>query len=69
MGDVPAWVTETKNLLQPLIKKPTLKEDLLQKPPFRFIHDIVTNLSSSTNGFASKIIEADQLDPANVSVS
>lgn len=69
MGDVPSWATETKNLLQPLIKKPTLKEELLVKPPFRFLHDIITNLSTATNGFAAKIIEADQLDAANVQVN
>ena len=47
--------------LQPLIAKPTLKPNLLQKPPFRFIHDIVTALMSST-GFPAGLVPSNELE-------
>lgn len=42
------WIVATQNTLGPLITKPTLKDALLQRPPFRFLHDIVTNLLAAT---------------------
>jgi len=36
-----ALIEEAKQVLQPLFAKPKLKSHLLQKPPFRYIHDII----------------------------
>lgn len=42
-------VNETIAAFEGLITRPVLKANLLEKPPFRFLHDIITNLQKSCN--------------------
>lgn len=47
----------TQKLFSILIKKPTLSEKLLERPPFKFLHDVITEtirLSGYLSGFFSE---------------
>jgi len=55
----------TKEMLGSLITKPKLSDKLLGKPPFRFIHDIISEVIKQT-GFATNLYTAAELDSENV---
>lgn len=61
----PNVIKKTQDTLGKVIKKPPLTEKLLNKPPFRFLHDIVTEVIK-TNGFFKGLYQNDEMNSANV---
>ena len=61
-------IKRTQDTLGKVIKKPPLTEKLLSKPPFRFLHDILTEVIKNT-GVLKGLYKADELNSENVKVS
>uniref|UniRef100_A0A7E4ZYR6 TRAF3-interacting protein 1 n=1 Tax=Panagrellus redivivus TaxID=6233 RepID=A0A7E4ZYR6_PANRE len=51
----------TRSLFEPLIQKPPLTDQLLQRPPFKFLHDVVNETIRAT-GYLAELFTADDLD-------
>ena len=58
---------KTQDTLGKVIKKPPLTDKLLGKPPFRFIHDIITEVIKNT-GVLKGLFKSDELNSDNVKV-
>jgi hypothetical protein len=57
-------IQKTQRVLSKVISKPNCTQKLLSKPPFRFIHDIVTSTLKST-GFPNRYFTTQELDSRN----
>jgi len=59
------WIEETQKTLGTLITKPKLGEKYLKKPPFRFLHDALTETIRAT-GFGQGLYNETELDAGNI---
>lgn len=55
------WITATQETMGKLIQKPKMTEKYLKKPPFRFLHDAIMEVTRQT-GFAQGLYNADESD-------
>ncbi|XP_047994729.1 LOW QUALITY PROTEIN: TRAF3-interacting protein 1 [Leguminivora glycinivorella] len=58
-------IKSTQTSLGKYVKRPPLSDKLLKKPPFRFLHDIITTVLKTT-GFFEGLFEEDELVSDNV---
>ncbi|KAK3761463.1 hypothetical protein RRG08_045690 [Elysia crispata] len=61
----PKTLKKTQDTLGKLIKKPPLTEKLLSKPPFRFLHDVMTSVIKTT-GFMQGLYSDTEMNSENV---
>lgn len=61
----PEVIKKTQDSLKKHIKKPPLTEKLLKKPPFRFLHDIITSVIRET-GFLNGLFSQEELNHENI---
>ena len=64
-SDDPEWVVATQQGLGSLIKRPKLTAPLLQKPPFRFLHDVVSEVIK-TCGFADGLYDENEQQSSKI---
>nr|CCA18303.1 TRAF3interacting protein putative [Albugo laibachii Nc14]CCA18424.1 TRAF3interacting protein putative [Albugo laibachii Nc14] len=55
----------SKSMIESIISKPKMSVKLLSKPPFRFLHDVISEITRAT-GFADGLYSAEELDSGNI---
>mmetsp|Transcript_6078 Transcript_6078/g.10124 ORF Transcript_6078/g.10124 Transcript_6078/m.10124 type:complete len:763 (+) Transcript_6078:105-2393(+) len=65
MADLESLIAQTKARVGELIQKPKMTDKLLNKPPFRFLHDTISAISSAT-GFGEGLYSGSELDSGSI---
>jgi len=63
--DLETLVAQSAEVIGALITKPKMAAKLLSKPPFRFLHDVISAITQTT-GFAEGLMSAEELDSASI---
>lgn len=63
--DIDSLIASVKAKMGELIQKPKMIDKLLQKPPFRFLHDTITAITNTT-GFGEGLYAGEELDSAAI---
>ena len=61
-----ALIKRTQDALGQYVKKPPLTEKLLSKPPFRFLHDVISAVIKSNPGFLDGLYTEEEMNSENV---
>ncbi|KAG2997937.1 hypothetical protein PC121_g20537, partial [Phytophthora cactorum] len=65
IADCNGDIERTKTLVEQVISKPKMSPKLLGKPPFRFLHDIISEVTRVT-GFAEGLFSGEELDSGTI---
>lgn len=63
--DIDSLISAVKAKMGEIIQKPKMIDKLLQKPPFRFLHDTITAVTNTT-GFGDGLYSGEELDSASI---
>jgi len=66
LSDCDGSIPLTQGLIGRLVQKPRMTIDLLERPPFRFLHDLVSEITKATGLAEGLFDEATEMDPRNM---
>ena len=64
--DLESLIPQVKEEMGRVIQKPKMADKLLSRPPFRFLHDVISAVTAAT-GFADGLYSGDELDSGSIS--
>ena len=64
--DIDSLILSVRAKMSEIIQKPKMIDKLLQKPPFRFLHDTIAAVTTAT-GFGDGLYSGEELDSASIS--
>ena len=65
MADLDSLIASVQQKMGDLITKPKMTNKVLSKPPFRFLHDTISAVTSTT-GFGEGLYEGPELEAAAI---